>query len=53
MVATRCAIEPLKTKAREIRANGIIIEKSQPVKSGFIFTGIYAEAQAIRLKIGN
>ena len=47
------AIEPLKTKAREIGANGIIIKKSQPVKSGFISTGIYAEAQAIRLKNGN
>jgi hypothetical protein len=44
------AIEPLKTKAREIGANGIIIDKSQPIKSGFISTGIWAEARAIRLK---
>jgi hypothetical protein len=44
------AIEPLKTKAREIGANGIIIDKSQPIKSGIISTGIYAEARAIRLK---
>ena len=46
-------IEPLKTKAREIGANGIIIDKSQPIKSGFISTGIYAEARAIRLKNRN
>ncbi|HEY2457926.1 MAG TPA: hypothetical protein VGI13_11550 [Candidatus Acidoferrum sp.] len=44
----RNAIEPLKTKAREIGANGIIIDKSQPIKSGIISTGIYAEARAIR-----
>jgi hypothetical protein len=47
------AIEPLKTKAREIGANGITIDKSQPIKSGFISTGIYAEARAIRLKNRN
>jgi hypothetical protein len=47
------AIEPLKTKAREIGANGIIIDKSQPIKSGFISTGIYAEARAILLKNRN
>ena len=34
------AIEPLKEKAREVGANGIIIDKSQPVKSGIISTGI-------------
>jgi hypothetical protein len=44
------AIEPLKEKARLVGANAIIIDKSQPVKSGFISTGIYAEARAIRLK---
>jgi hypothetical protein len=44
------AIEPLKEKAREVGANGIIIDKSQPIKSGIISTGIYAEARAIRLK---
>lgn len=43
------AIEPLKRKAREIGANGIIIDRSQPVKSGIISTGIYVEARAIRL----
>jgi hypothetical protein len=47
------AIEPLKTKAREIGANGIIIDKSQPVKSGLISTGIYVEARAIRIKNRN
>jgi hypothetical protein len=44
------AIEPLKTKAREIGANAIIIDKSQRVKSGIISTGIWAEARAIHLK---
>lgn len=43
------AIEPLKKKAREVGANAIIIDKSQPVKSGIISTGIYVEARAIRL----
>ena len=47
------AIEPLKTKARETGANGIIIDKSQPIRSGTISTGIYAEARAIRLKNRN
>jgi hypothetical protein len=44
------AIEPLKEKAREVGANGIIIDKSQPIRSGIISTGIFAEARAIRLK---
>ena len=44
------AIESLKEKAREIGANAIIVDKSQPVKSGIISTGIYVEARAIRLK---
>ena len=43
------AIPALKEKAREIGANGIIIDKSQPVKSGIVSTGIYVEARAIRL----
>ena len=45
------AIEPLKEKARSVGANGIIIDKSNPIKSGMIFTGIYVEARAIRLKV--
>jgi hypothetical protein len=44
------AIEPLKEKAREVGANVIIIDESQPIKSGIISTCIYAEARAIRLK---
>jgi hypothetical protein len=44
------AREPLKAKARQVGANAIIIDKSYPVKSGIISTGIYAEARAIRLK---
>ena len=43
------AIPVLKDKAREVGANGIIIDKSQPVKSGIVSTGIYVEARAIRL----
>ena len=43
------AIEPLKQKTREVAANAIIIDKSQPVKSGIISTGIYVEARALRL----
>jgi len=42
--------DTLKKKAREIGANAIIVDKSQPVKSGIISTGIYVEARAIRLK---
>jgi hypothetical protein len=43
------AIDGLKEKARSVGANAIIIDKSHPVKSGIISTGIYAEARAIRL----
>ena len=43
------AIEPLKEKARQLGANAIIIDKSQPVKSGIISTGMYVEARAIRI----
>jgi hypothetical protein len=34
------AIEPLKEKTREVGGNAIIIDKSQPIKSGIISTGI-------------
>jgi hypothetical protein len=44
------AIAPLKEKARAVGGNAIIIDKSNPVKSGIISTGIYVEARAIRLK---
>lgn len=41
------AIEPLKRQARQLGANAIIIDKSYPVKSGIVSTGIYVEARAI------
>jgi hypothetical protein len=44
------ALPELQAKAREVGANAIIIDKSEPVKSGIISTGIYVEARAIRLK---
>jgi hypothetical protein len=44
------AMEPLKEKARSVGGNAIIIDKSHPIKSGIISTGIYVEARAIRLK---
>jgi hypothetical protein len=44
------ATESLKEKAREVGANAIIIDKSQPVKSGIISTGNYLAARAIRLR---
>ncbi|MGO9267001.1 MAG: hypothetical protein ACLQBA_19350 [Candidatus Binataceae bacterium] len=47
------AIEPLKKKAREIGANGIIIGQSKPVKSGIISTGISVDARAIRINKEN
>jgi hypothetical protein len=37
-------------KARAVGGNAIIIDKSHPIKSGIISTGIYVEARAIRLK---
>jgi hypothetical protein len=43
------AMEPLKEKARAVGGNAIIIDKSHPIKSGIISTGIYVEARAIRL----
>jgi predicted alpha/beta hydrolase family esterase len=45
------AIPELKAQAREVGANAIIIDKSEPVKSGLISTGIYVEARAIRMKV--
>jgi hypothetical protein len=49
MVAVSNAVEPLKAKARAIGGNGIIIDKTEPVKSGIVTTGIAVEARAIRL----
>ncbi len=42
------AIPALKDKARAAGANGIIIDQSFPVKSGFISTGIHVSGRAIR-----
>jgi hypothetical protein len=41
--------EPLKTKAREVGANGVIIDNSSQVISGIISRGISVDARAIRL----
>jgi hypothetical protein len=49
MTALSNAIEPLKAKARAIGGNGVIIDKSDPVKSGIVTTGIAVDARAIRL----
>jgi hypothetical protein len=42
------AIPDLKEKARQIGANGIIIDQATPVKSGIISTGVSVTARAIR-----
>ena len=44
------AMERLKEEARSVGGNGIVIDKSHPIKSGIISTGIYVESRAIRLK---
>lgn len=44
------AMDRLKEEARSVGGNGIIIDKSHPIKSGIISTGIYVEARAIRIK---
>jgi hypothetical protein len=41
------AIEPIKEAARGIGANGIIIDKTNTIFSGFISRGISVEARAI------
>ena len=43
------AVAPLKQEARAIGANGLILGLAEPVESGIIWRGIYAEALAIRL----
>jgi uncharacterized caspase-like protein len=43
------AIEPLSAKARELGANGIVIDSSQEVKTSLTSTGIVVQARAIRL----
>jgi hypothetical protein len=42
--------EPLKARAREIGANGVIIDKSDTIVSGIFSRGITVEARAIRLQ---
>lgn len=49
ILATSNAIEPLKARARAVGGNAIIIDKSEPVKSGIVTTGIAVEARALRL----
>jgi hypothetical protein len=49
MVAVSNAVEPLKAKARAIGGNGIIIDKTESVKSGIVTTGVAVQARAIRL----
>jgi len=44
------AMDRLKEEARSVGGNGIVIDKSHPIKSGIISTGIYVEARAIRVK---
>jgi putative oligomerization/nucleic acid binding protein len=43
------AFEPLKAKAREVGANGVIIDKSDQIVSGIFSRGISVRARAIRL----
>lgn len=43
------AIEPLSAKAREVGANGIIIDSSQTVRTSLTSTGVVVHARAIRL----
>ncbi len=43
------AFEPLKAKAREVGANGVIIDHSETIVSGIISRGIAVDGRAIRL----
>jgi hypothetical protein len=45
--------EPLKAKAREIGANGVIIDSSETVISGIVSRGIAVKARAIRLPMSS
>ena len=44
------AIEPLSSKAREVGANGIVIDGVQTVKTSLSSTGIAVDARAIRIE---
>jgi hypothetical protein len=50
ILTIEAAIDPLKQQARRLGANAIIIDKSYPVKSGIVSTGIDAEAGAILIR---
>jgi hypothetical protein len=43
------SFEPLRAKAREVGANGVIIDNSYQVISGIISRGISVDARAIRM----
>ena len=49
VLSLKDAFEPLKAKAREIGANGVIIDHSETLISGIISRGISVEARAIHL----
>jgi hypothetical protein len=49
MEAVSNATEPLKARARAIGGNGIIIDNTEPVKTGIVTIGIVVAGRAIRL----
>lgn len=49
MLSVGDTYEPLRQKAREVGANGIIIDNSSPVISGFVSRGISVDARAIHI----
>ena len=49
MEAVSNATEPLKARARAIGGNGLIIDSTEPVKTGIVTIGIAVTARAIRL----
>ena len=51
--ALQDAFEPLSAKARELGANGIIIDNSQLIKTSVYSTGIAVDARAIRFEEGH
>jgi hypothetical protein len=49
MLAASNAIEPLKARARAVGGNAIVIDKTEPVKSGVVTVAIAVEGRALRL----
>jgi hypothetical protein len=49
LLANSNAIEPLKARARAIGGNAILIDRTEPVKSGIATIAIAVEARALRL----